>query len=84
MGRPTGLEPPTSTEAKSLEFMDLVECYILGSVNKKQEVACWGREMRGLGQLPGNLDTWRFNWPHYLRALAATFWGRLRPGLKGI
>jgi len=84
MGRPTGLEPQELTEAKSLEHVDLVECYFLGTGNKKQEVAWGGSEMQDLGQLSGNLGKCHFSWPRFLWDLAATYWGRLRSGQEGI
>ena len=54
MGRPTGLEPPDLTEAKSLEFADLVECYFLGIRNKMQGDAANGGQLQHFWQPCGN------------------------------
>jgi hypothetical protein len=44
MGRPTGLETPEPTEAKSLRNADLVEGLFLENGNRKQGGAKKGRE----------------------------------------
>jgi hypothetical protein len=55
MGRPTGLEPPDLTEAKSLENADLFECYFLGRGNTKQREGGRGMKKRGIGHRFGHL-----------------------------